>query len=47
MLFSSVAIDHLLLFAMFGSFFTLFPGVVIQLLTMGHLVGGSISIWRR
>jgi hypothetical protein len=34
MLFSSVAIDHLLLFAMFGSFFTLFPGVVIQLLKL-------------
>lgn len=34
MLFSSVAIDHLLLFAMFGSFLTLFPGVVIQLLKL-------------
>ena len=31
MLFSSVATDSLLLFAMFGSFFTLLPGVVIQL----------------
>ena len=34
MLFSSVATDSLLLFAMFGSFFTVLPGVVIQLLKL-------------
>lgn len=38
MLFSSVAIDHLLLFAGFGSFFTLFPGVVIQLLNLMDII---------
>lgn len=34
MLFSSVATDSLLLFAMFGSFFTIFPAVIIQLLKL-------------
>lgn len=43
MLFSSVAIDHLLLFAMFGSFFTLFPGVVIQLLRLMDIDDGPFG----
>lgn len=34
MLFSSVATDSLMLFAMFGSFFTIFPAVIIQLLKL-------------
>jgi hypothetical protein len=34
MFFSSVATDSLMLFAMFGSFFTIFPAVIIQLLKL-------------
>jgi hypothetical protein len=34
MFFSSVATDSLLLFAMFGSFFTVLPGIVLQLFAL-------------
>lgn len=34
MFFSSVATDSLMLFAMFGSFFTVLPGIVLQLFAL-------------